>query len=60
MDKIKEATKNFFVCGALMIIAGIALMVLSKRGLGIAAIVCGIVFLCIGVVFTVKDLKNDK
>lgn len=60
MDKIKEATKNFFVCGVLMVIAGVALMVLSKKGLGITAILCGIVFLGMGVVFLLKDLKGDR
>ena len=44
MNKIKEVTKNFFVCAVLMMIAGIALMVISKKGLGIAAIIFGLLF----------------
>ncbi|MGN0153428.1 MAG: DUF308 domain-containing protein [Lachnospiraceae bacterium] len=60
MNKVKEVTKNFFVCGVLMVIAGIALMALSKRGLGITAVICGVVFLVIGIVFLLKDLKEDS
>ncbi|MCI8508778.1 MAG: hypothetical protein HFJ06_09485 [Lachnospiraceae bacterium] len=59
MNKIKEVTKNFFVCAVLMMIAGIALMVISKKGLGIAAIIFGLLFLGIGIVFLIKDLKGD-
>lgn len=60
MNKVKEATKNFFVCGILMVIAGIALMALSKKGLGIAAVICGVVFLVVGIVFLFNDLKDDS
>lgn len=60
MNKVKEVTKNFFVCGVLMVIAGIALMALSKKGLGFTAVICGVVFLVIGIVFLLKDLKEDS
>ena len=58
MDKVKEITKNFFVCGVLMVIAGAVLIAISKQGLGMVSVLCGIVFLVIGIVFLVKDLKN--
>ncbi len=59
---MKEVTKNFFVCAVLMMIAGIALIVISKKGLGITAIIFGLLFLGTGIVFLIKDLKgnNDK
>lgn len=59
MNKIKEVTKNFFVCAVLMMIAGVALIVISKRGLGITAILFGLLFLGIGIVFLIKDLKSE-
>lgn len=59
MNKIKEVTKNFFVCAVLMMIAGAALIVISKRGLGITAILFGLLFLGIGIVFLIKDLKSE-
>ena len=60
MDKIKEVTKNFFVCGVLMVIAGIALIAVSKKTFGALSVICGIVFLVMGVVYLIKDLKNDS
>ena len=59
MDKMKEVTKNFFVCGVLMVIAGIALIAVSKKTFGTLSIFCGIIFLVMGVVYLIKDLKND-
>lgn len=59
MEKIKEATKNFFVCGILMLIAGTVLILISKFNLGVLAIVCGGVFIAVGVAFLVKDLKES-
>lgn len=60
MKKIKEVTKNFFVCAVLMMIAGIALIVISKKGLGITAIIFGLLFMGAGIVFLIKDLRSDE
>ena len=56
MDKIKEVTKNFFVCGILMLIAGIALVAVGKRTFGVLAVVCAVVFVVLGIVYLYKDL----
>ena len=58
--KMKEVTKNFFVCGVLMIIAGIALIAVSKKTFGMIAVICGVVFLVIGVVYFIKDMRDGS
>lgn len=60
MNKVKEVTKNFFVCGILMIVAGVALVAMSKKTFGVLSVVCGIVFCVIGVVCLVKDMRDDS
>lgn len=60
MDKIKEVTKNFFVCGILMLIAGIALVAVGKRAFGVLAVVCAVVFVVLGIVYLYKDLKDNS
>lgn len=60
MNKIKEVTKNFFVCGILMVIAGIALFAVSKKTFGVLAVACGVVFVVIGIVYLVKDLRDNS
>ena len=60
MNKIKEVTKNFFVCGILMVIAGIALFAVAKKTFGVLAVACGVVFIVVGVVYLVKDLRDDS
>ena len=60
MDKIKEVTKNFFVCGILMLIAGIALVAVGKRTFGVLAVVCAVVFVVLGIVYLYKDLKDNS
>ena len=58
MNKLKEATKNFFVCGILMLIVGAALIALSKKIFGAFTLICGVVFLVIGIVFLLNDLRE--
>ena len=60
MDKIKEVTKNFFVCGILMLIAGIALEAVGIRTFGVLAVVCAVVFVVLGIVYLYKDLKDNS
>ena len=60
MDKIKEVTKNFFVCGILMLIAGIALVAVGKGTFGVLAVVCAVVFVVLGIVYLYKDLKDNS
>lgn len=58
MDRIKEATKNFFVCGILLLVVGIALIALSKTAIGVFSVVCAVVFLITGIAFLIKDLHK--
>lgn len=60
MDKIKEVTKNFFVCGILMLTAGVALVAIGKRTFGVLAIVCAVVFVVLSIVYLYKDLKDNS
>lgn len=57
---MKEATKNFFVCGVLMIIVGIAMIALSKMAFGIGCIVLGVIFLGAGFIYLKKDMSDKK
>ncbi|MCM1159084.1 MAG: DUF308 domain-containing protein [Bacteroidales bacterium] len=59
MHKIKEATKNFFVCSVLMIICGIVLIAISQKGLGVVSVIFGLVFAGAGIGLLIKDLKEE-
>lgn len=58
MDKLKEVTKNFFVCAILCIVAGVGLLVMSKMVMGVFTVVAGVAFLIIGIVMAIKDIKS--
>lgn len=59
MDKLKEVTKNFFVCAILCIVAGVGLLFMSKMVMGVFTVVAGVAFLIIGIVMAVKDIKSE-
>lgn len=49
-DRMKLMWKNYLACAVIMLIAGAALVMMSKKAIGIVAIVLGVAFIavCIG------------
>lgn len=60
MDRIKESTKNFLVCGVLMLICGAALIMVSRTGLGVTALLFGAIFIIAGIASLIKDLRGSS
>lgn len=51
---LSAATKNYFICGILMLIAGIGLLLMDKINLGAGCVFFGVVFV-VGGIYLIKS-----